>query len=195
MLTISTISQDLVNTMDLSALESFISTSKNKQYFNMESGKEHYRLIAYLASLLENKRFVDIGTFHGFSALALSFDKDATVTTYDIIDCIADPAVKSKENITFKLMDCVNDMDLITQSDFIVLDIDPHDGKEEVRILEALEKKGYKGMVLLDDIHLNAQMDAFWNSITHKKVDLTKYGHWSGTGLVIFDSSRFDFSF
>jgi predicted O-methyltransferase YrrM len=29
----------------------------------------------------ENKRFVDIGTFHGFSALAPSFDKDATVTT------------------------------------------------------------------------------------------------------------------
>ncbi len=82
-------------------------------------------------------------------------------------------------------MDCVNNMDEIVKSDFIVLDIDPHDGIEETRILEALEKNNYKGIVLLDDINLNPGMKNFWK-------DITEYGHWSGTGIVIFDSNRFD---
>jgi len=25
-----------------------------------------------------------------------------------------------------------------------------------------------------------------------KRVDLTKYGHWSGTGAIVFDSSKYD---
>ena len=60
------------------------------------------------------------------------------------------------------------------------------------RIFDALKKKGFSGIVLVDDIKLTEGIKTFWNEIEHKKYDLTKYGHWSGTGLVIFDSSRFE---
>jgi hypothetical protein len=39
----------------------------------------------------------------------------------------------------------------------------------------------------LDDINLNNPMKEFWNVITEDKYDISEYGHWSGTGLVIFE--------
>jgi hypothetical protein len=40
---------------------------------------------------------------------------------------------------------------------------------------------------MLDDIHLNEAMINYWNSFTEEKYDLTNIGHWSGTGMVIFE--------
>jgi hypothetical protein len=57
--------------------------------------------------------------------------------------------------------------------------------------LNTLEKNGYRGIVILDDIHLNDHMNTFWNNITQKKHDVTNVGHFSGTGIIIFDQSRF----
>ena len=190
------ISKDLVNAIDITDLATYVSwNTKNSQYFTLDAGTEHYKLIAYLSTLFENKNYIDIGTFYGFSALALSYDKDAKVTTYDIkdwIENINDKTVKQKGNVVCKLMDCVSDMANIIKTDFIVLDIDPHDGVEETRILDNLEQNGYRGVVLLDDINLNDDMKKFWKNIKHKKYNITKYGHWSGTGIVIFDPTRFD---
>ena len=58
--------------------------------------------------------------------------------------------------------------------------------------MDELEKIGYKGLVLLDDTKLNEGMVTFWNSITQEKLDISDYGHWSGTGIVNFDPSRFE---
>jgi hypothetical protein len=32
-------------------------------------------------------------------------------------------------------------------------------------------------------------MNKIWNTISFKKFDLTKYGHWSGTGIIDFDNN------
>jgi hypothetical protein len=49
----------------------------------------------------------------------------------------------------------------------------------------------FKGILLLDDIHLNAEMQALWDWIPIvKKIDLTKFGHNSGTGVVMFGDSK-----
>ena len=37
-----------------------------------------------------------------------------------------------------------------------------------------------------DDIHLNEQMRVFWENVTDKKIDVTKYGHVTGTGIINF---------
>ena len=58
--------------------------------------------------------------------------------------------------------------------------------------MEELKKIGYKGLVLLDDIKLNEQMKYFWNDISEEKLDISDYGHWSGTGIFNFDPSRFE---
>jgi hypothetical protein len=74
------------------------------------------------------------------------------------------------------------------------LDIDPHDGTTETQFLDALHTNGFRGIILCDDIKLNDGMKEFWDGIpSHlKKVDLTAWGHWSGTGAVIYDPSYID---
>jgi hypothetical protein len=44
----------------------------------------------------------------------------------------------------------------------------------------------WNGLLLLDDINFNEPMNQFWNNISEEKYDITKIGHWSGTGLVNF---------
>ena len=80
----------------------------------------------------------------------------------------------------------------------LFLDVDPHDGLQEINIIQALLTIGYTGIIVCDDIHLNEQMEDWWSVKMPtffpqlKQVDLTKYGHWSGTGAIVFDSSKYD---
>ena len=39
----------------------------------------------------------------------------------------------------------------------------------------------------VDDINLNEAMWKFWASIKQTKSEITRIGHWSGTGIVLFD--------
>ena len=73
-----------------------------------------------------------------------------------------------------------------------MIDID-HFEIIETKIIKKLEELGFSGIILLDDIHhpqenLNIAMQRLWNSIEHKKYDITRYGHVSGTGLIIMNS-------
>ena len=67
-----------------------------------------------------------------------------------------------------------------------MLDVDPHDGIQERDFFKFFEEIGYVGLVVLDDIYINNNMKKFWNDIKQPKLDMTQYGHWSGTGLVQF---------
>lgn len=192
-----TLDLETLNGIDLSSLEQYAEWSPSKQYLNLSAGKEHYKLIAYLANELQSEEFplYDIGTYTGLSALALSFNQNQKVVTYDVCDWIPDESdntLKKRENIVFKLMNCCNEIEELCASDLIILDIDPHDGVEERVIIDKLIENGFKGILILDDIHLNKDMEDFWKSIEQKKYDVTTYGHWSGTGLVIFDDTKFE---
>ena len=166
-------------------------------YFSDVAGREHYRLLAFLSEAMSsytNKPYIDIGTYLGFSALALSRHASSTVITYDIIDCIPDmgPTMKSISRIEHRITDCLNDMDTLLNTDLISMDVDPHDGVQETEMFNALKDAGYKGLLVLDDIHINKGMKSFWSSIDLLKYDVSKYGHYTGTGLVVFEPSRFD---
>ena len=50
----------------------------------------------------------------------------------------------------------------------------------------------YAGMVLCDDIHISQDMKNFWNDVPLKKIDVTKYGHVTGTGIIVFDPTVVD---
>lgn len=189
------LSKDLVNSIDLSSLVSYCDWHDNSKFFNLSAGNEHYKLLAYLASKIKCKHYIDIGTYFGFSALALSSDINKQVITYDICDWIPEKGsntINQRTNITRKIMDCKKDIESLISTDLIVLDIDPHDGIEERHIMDTLEVNGYRGIVVLDDIHVNDNMNTFWNNISQKKIDVTNVGHFSGSGIVIFDPSRFD---
>jgi predicted O-methyltransferase YrrM len=170
-------------------------TNVPEHWFLMESGKEHYRLLCYISKLYENQTFIDIGTWVGDSALALSHNKNNNVISFDIVRqkrntqgvLIDVEQLINDDNIKFLIGDATKYGDEeILKSPFIMLDT-AHDGIFENEFYNYLNKINYKGLFFLDDIHLNDQMKKFWSEITREKHDLTHLGHWSGTGLVVFE--------
>jgi predicted O-methyltransferase YrrM len=169
-------------------------TNVPEHWFLLESGKEHYRLLYYISSLYTGKTFIDIGTWVGDSALALASNKENNVISFDIVRqprntqgvyVNIDELIKD-ENIKFLLGDATKyNKEEILNSPFIMLDT-AHDGIFENEFYNFLHEINYKGFFFLDDIHLNEPMRQFWNNITEDKYDLTKVGHWSGSGLVHF---------
>ena len=72
-----------------------------------------------------------------------------------------------------------------------MIDVDPHDGVQEVEMMEFLEEKGWKGILLLDDIGPAwPEVQDMWDAIEEPKIDVTEVGHMSGTGLVNFGSKH-----
>lgn len=74
--------------------------------------------------------------------------------------------------------------DLLRRAEFIFIDA-RHSGVQERNFLRGFDEIGLAGqpIVMFDDIRL-WNMLSFWDEITRPKLDLTSFGHWSGTGLV-----------
>lgn len=178
-----------LNLMNSSYINDYSDKLKNVElqhdpyYFHMESGKEHYRLLMYVSTLYNKEVIFDVGTNKCMSALALSYNKLNKVKTFDIVRLL--PENPSVENIEYILGDSTKDSDL-DKCPIIFLDVD-HDGLYEDIFYNHLKSVNWKGILILDDIHLNNPMKNFWNRIEEKKYDITNIGHWSGTGLVIFE--------
>ncbi len=164
------------------------------QYFVLGPGKEHYPLLAHLAMQCEpGDIIVDLGTHVGMSALALAYNEHVKVISYDLVDLIQteEPSAKTCPNIDLRIMNCKHDVATLLQAKIILMDVDPHDGIQEKEYIELLMKHEYKGIVLCDDIYLDA-MKPFWDWVPLKKLDISHYGHWSGTGAIIFDPNSAD---
>ena len=161
--------------------------------FYENSGTEHYKLLAYLSTLIDNEIILDIGTYQGGSALALSYNPSNTVISIDIkyqVETYID-----LDNIYFLEGDILRSEAgavavLIKSTNFILYDT-VHDGDTELKFHNYLLDTNWEGICLWDDIKyrwtgaIREGMQSFWNSIDdNQKMDLTKYGHWTGTGLV-----------
>lgn len=178
--------QKQLDTIDLTIFKDNVEKSTHKDFFFKESG-EHYKLLAYISTKLPNKATIsDLGTYKGLSALASSYNKDVNVITYDINKNSVEPENINRNNITFKHQSIFYDIENISKTDFIFLDIDPHNGKLETNFIDQLAKTSYKGLVLCDDINLNSVMKIFWDGIKQPKEDWSDIGHYSGTGVVYF---------
>lgn len=197
--------------VDLTPWQKYIAWSPGAQYFNLPPGQEHYRLLAYLAGQLpQGSSCADCGTLYGCSAVALAaLGYARTVLTFDIKDHLPPGQTPSYLDIaTIKPYQLsALDPDAIAEMincQIIVLDIDPHDGKQETDFLVQLELHSYRGILICDDIHLNEAMEKFWVGVqgcfrerlerapAYKCIDLTPWGHWSGTGAVVFDPAVID---
>jgi hypothetical protein len=164
--------------------------------FNDVSGKQHYRLLAYLSSLFNNSVIIDIGTHRGNSALALSYNDTNTVHSFDIVDNVVNNEIRKLNNVQFHIENLF-DTDIskkweetILRSAFIFLDIDPHNGTMELEFYNYLKSINYQGFVVCDDIWYFKEMrDKFWHKIPYEeRYDLTDIGHWSGTGIFTFNN-------
>lgn len=178
------LSREAVARVDLRPLARHIANPQHLSYFLNTDFREHYRLIAYLSTRFNHSLIFDIGTNKGYSALALSYNSTNSLISYDIVECKELNASDQLTRIEYRLGDVRNDTRLLS-APLIMLDTN-HDGSFERVFYDFLKEHHYRGWLFLDDIHLNAAMIRFWDSITETKEDLTDLGHFSGSGLVAF---------
>jgi hypothetical protein len=162
-------------------------------WLNMPPGKEHYKLLAYLSTLYNGAEIFDIGTHMGYSALALSHNPNNVVLSFDIE---RHGALPTAPNIEYRLENLLIPntpwADRLLASPLIFFDIAPHIGNLEYEFYVWLRDNHYQGIAVFDDIFYFKEMtDNFWDKVpAEHKLDLTRVGHWSGTGLVYFNPSK-----
>ncbi len=164
---------------------------------------EHYRLLAALVKLLQPKRIIEIGTFRGLSALALKkfLPADGKIITFDIVpwDSLPETCLRPEDFDDGRLRQQIGDLSdaavfelhrgLIQETELLFVD-GPKDGVFERKLLQQLETIQFQKPLLLvfDDIRF-WNMLAIWQEIARPKLDLTSFGHWSGTGLIQWGST------
>lgn len=168
----------------------------DSKFLNIFPG-EHYRLLNALVKTSKSKKIVEIGTYTGMGSLALKTGlPNVTVTTFDIIpwDKLGIPSHFDVSDFDETLHQIVGDlsedevfrkyMDVLNEADIIFMDA-PKDDKFEYKMAEKfikLNKKEFK-LLILDDIQFVNMID-FWRKIKSPKLDITSFGHFSGTGIV-----------
>jgi hypothetical protein len=157
-------------------------------------GREHYRLLTYLSTLVNSSTIIEIGTHKGLSAIALSYNSTNTIHTFDTEKKVV-PAMDKISNIYYhpdNLFDRAKFMTwapIILLCPFIVVSVDTHNGTMEIGFMKLLEEIGYSGFVVWDGIWQSKGMrNEFWYHVSDKmKYDLTLVGHLSGTGVTTFN--------
>lgn len=190
-----------------------------EKFFVDDPGKEHYTLWHYLTESYHTakdcRHVVDIGTRYAASALALGAS-GVPVKTFDIPESRerfqafrgqSEEAwqgllqMSAGAHIEFYNLDLLG----IPDEEFrnymstwlIVLDTfhKPYSVPFEREFLDRLvsTEPKFEGMLLLDDIHFNREMEQWWHEIEanaekwgYKPYDLSTIGHHSGTGLLDF---------
>ena len=166
----------------------------DREYLRSGPGQEHYALLEWLGCRFAGQTVLDFGTYRGASALALSASGKADVVTVDCADVTSFlfRQVSSICHIHDDIVDWLQTdeaLALVQAAPLIVLDVS-HDGWTERAIYAQLERLGFVGILLLDDINLNDQMRRVWAEISRPKLDLSSIGHHTGTGIVLFEGSE-----
>lgn len=196
-------SQELVSLISEAAQRAVLlhihedSQLSDSRFFNVFPG-EHYRILAGLIQVLKPASLVDVGTSTGMSSrvmLDFAFE-GAQIDTFDIIRwdefdthlTNADFRLRRFQQHTAdlgseRLFD--NYFHLLDSADLIFCDA-PKDGDFEYKFLKLLSGRVFsrkKRYLVLDDIRF-LNMAPLWRSVKSPKLDLTSFGHWSGTGIV-----------
>jgi predicted O-methyltransferase YrrM len=174
-----------------------------KRYLPVFPG-EHYRLLASLVQSLAPQAVIEIGTFTGLSALAMlaTLPAGATITTYDVIPWqgISNSALRDSDFSGGRLEQRVGDLaeddffranaDVITNSQLIFVD-GPKDAKFEPKFLRLLlaARRPQRAVLVFDDIRTWNMLN-LWHSLELEKLDITSFGHWSGTGICLLPADR-----
>ncbi|KIQ22917.1 methyltransferase [Variovorax paradoxus] len=176
--------------------------SKEPHWFDTWPG-EHYRLLAALVRSLNPKTVIEIGTFTGMGTLALAqeLQPSGTLTTFDLLawDSFSDTWLAPSDFAAGRVRQVLHDISapggiaphcaLFESAELIFVD-GPKDGITEANILANLVTLNLSRevVVVFDDIRVVNMID-IWRRIGRPKMDLTSFGHWSGTGLVDWNAT------
>lgn len=168
-----------------------------RRYVNHWPG-EHYRLLAAAVQELRPRLVVEIGTFTGLSALAMTscLPPGGRIVSYDIAawSTFADTALTAGDfhtGLEQRLGDLSDpaffaaEQETLAAADLVLLD-GPKDGRFEPRFLDLFLPllQGRDTVLVIDDIRF-INMLQMWRDLPHPKLDVTSFGHWTGTGLVV----------
>ena len=187
----------IANAREIS-LEDLSARMKSPPYYPDIWPGEHYKLLAGLALSLKPKVVIEIGTGSGLSALAIKkyLSPGSKVATFDPIDWKSYPGSCLREE-DFRDGGLVQHLDdlsnpavipeyrqLLTEATMILIDAEK-DGVMEQRFLDNFKSISFhtNPLILFDDIRL-WNMLKIWRNIVLPKLDLTSFGHWSGTGII-----------
>jgi hypothetical protein len=187
-----------IHKMKLHSLVPYTNTCEmNMTEFMGKAGDSYYKLLAYMSSQCEDGKIcIDLCTNNGSSALAMSYNPNVKVLSFDQAQRSQHPV---KENIEYHIDTTLFSeewftrwKDTLLESSFIFIDIEPHNGDIEYLLYRWLEKNEYKGVIVYDDIwYFKTMRDGLWYKIpTNVKEDVTDIAHWSGTGIIDFSLNK-----
>ena len=184
--------------MDEVNLDDLAERAPKKDYFPNVWPGEHYKLLAGLMLSLKPQRVIEIGTYTGLSALCMKkyLPAEGQIVTFDIKDRRADPdtILRDPDFTDGRLRHEVANLAdpavlethraLLESTDFMFVD-GPKDNVTEFQFIENFRKLRFNTppILLFDDTRLWSML-RFWRELAYPKLDLTSFGHWSGTGLV-----------
>lgn len=164
-------------------------------YYGVYPG-EHYRLLAGIVQTIKPELVVEIGTFTGMSTRVLAdyTPGNCRIVTFDIVPWQQFDTHLRAADFTGKCAQVLCDLsdeshfqsnrEMLAQADLIFLD-GPKDFHFEWDFLQLLGSLHPQRdcWLLIDDIKM-WNMLGIWRRVASPKLDLTSFGHWSGSGLV-----------
>ena len=165
---------------------------------------EHYRLLAGCVAQLQPTTVVEVGTHTGLSALSLKkyLPQRGRLVTFDLLkwDKIPGSYLTRGDFEDGRLVQVLANLadpsafrehaDLLAGAELIFVD-GPKDRRFEPAFAEQLEKVTFRTppWVVFDDIR-DLNMLQFWRDIRYPKLDISSFGHWTGTGLVYWNHAE-----
>jgi predicted O-methyltransferase YrrM len=160
---------------------------------------DHYRLLSGLIRTGRPRTVVDIGTYRGCSARVMLDNSflDCAVHTFDLYDYkhFDWTVLNESDFASGRLIQHLDDLidpgsfkkhkSLLESADFIMLD-GPKDSNFEpkfLQLLTTLQPTNKSKWLFIDDIRFD-NMLPLWRAIKSPKLDLSSFGHFSGSGLV-----------
>lgn len=158
---------------------------------------EHYNLLAAIIQVQSPKTVVELGTHLGYSSLCMKkyLPRGSKLYTFDIIPWNDfENTILKQDDFDGQLIQCVDDITkpavfekykpILEEADIVFMDA-LKDGIQEYQFLDNFSKLKFKNKCLFvfDDIRLWNMLD-IWFHMDKPKLDLTSFGHWSGTGIV-----------
>lgn len=187
---------------DLTPVEQFLFKKSDRDHREIdriyEKHEKQYRMLKWLGDSFHQTHILDLGTRNGTSAFCLANSRENWVTTVDITHTYKGVDIRpflEAADITFEEKDVKDLPDtFLLAASIISLDIG-HDGYSEERFLRRLEKIGYHGLVIMDDVNFPRRfkkLNDVWLAIKQPKVLLPdEIAHDTGTGVVAFGSFTF----
>lgn len=182
--------------VDLSGVTSRI-TGRRPCYPEVWPG-EHYKLLAGFMRVMKPRKVMEIGTFEGLSALSMlaELPADSKLITVDIVPWkeIATTALQESDFASGQLVQVIEDLGRgecfervakeLRECDFLFVD-GPKNVLFETALLRQMEALPMKDglIVFFDDIRL-WNMLSIWRGVARPKLDLTSFGHWTGSGVI-----------